>query len=74
MKNIIDGLAHKSEDHIERAYQDSKRIERIHCGLINFKHSQISQIKSNDMMTNPKVKLKCEQIKNESKITLKRKR
>ena len=42
MKNIIDGLAHKSEDHIERAYQDSKRIERIHCGLINFKYSQIS--------------------------------
>ena len=74
MKNIVGGLAHKSEDHIERAHQDGKRSERIYCGLTNFKQSQVSQLKNNDMMTNPQVKLKSEQIKNESKRNLRRKR
>ena len=74
MKNIGGGLADKSENYIERACQNGKRSERIYCGLINFKQSQISQIKINNMMTNPQVKLKSEQIKNESKRNLKRKR
>ena len=56
MENNVGGLADKSEDHIERAYQDGKRSERIYCGLINFKQSRISQLKYIDMMTNPKVK------------------
>ena len=74
MKNIVGGLADKSEDHIERTHQDGKHSERIYCGFTNFKQSQISQIKSNDIMTNRKVKLKSEQIKNESKRNIKRKR
>ena len=74
IKNIVVGLADKSEDHTERAHQDGKRSERIYCGLINFKQSQVSQLKNNDMMTNPQVKLKSEQIKTESKRNLKRKR
>ena len=74
IENIIGGLADKSEDHIERAHQDGKRIERIYCGLTNFKQSQVSQLKNNDMMTNPQVKLNSEQIKNESNRNLKRKR
>ena len=73
MKNIVGGLADKSEDHIDRAHQDGKRIEQIYCGLTNFKQSQVSQLKNNNMMTNPQVKLKSEQIKNESKRNLKRK-
>ena len=74
MKNIVGGLADKSEDHIERTHQDGKHSERIYCGLINFNQSQISQIKINNMMTNPQVKLKLEQIKNESKRNRKCKR
>ena len=74
MENIVGGLADKSEDHIERANQDGKRSEKIHCRLTHFKQCQVSQLKNNDMMTNPQVKLNSEQIKNESKINLKRKR
>ena len=74
MKNIVGGLAGKGEDRVERTHQDGKRSERIYCRLTNFKLSQISQIKSNDMMTNPQVKLRSKQIKNESKRKLKRKR
>ena len=74
MENIVGGLADKSEDHIERAHQDGKRSERIYCGLTNFKQSQVSQLKNNDIMTNPQVKVKSQQIKNESQRNLKRKR
>ena len=70
MENIIGGLADKSEDHIERAHQDGKRIERIYCGLTNFKQYQVSQLKNNDMMTNPLVKLKSKQIKTKQKDIL----
>ena len=52
MENNVGGLADKSEDNIERAHQDGKRRERIYCGLTNFKQSQISQLKCNDLMTN----------------------
>ena len=74
MENIVSGLANKSEVHIERSHQDGKRSEKIYCGLTNFKQSQFSQLKNNDMMTNPQVKLKSEQINNESKKNLKRKK
>ena len=74
MKNIVGGLADKNEYHIKRNYQDGKRSERIYCGLTIFQQLQISQLKCNDLMTNPQVKLKSEQIKHESKINLKRKR
>ena len=30
MENIVGGLADKSEDHIEGAYQDGKRIKLIY--------------------------------------------
>ena len=65
MTNIVDGLADKNEDHIKRAHQNGKRSERIYSGVKKFKQSQLSQIKSNDMKTNPQVKFKSEQIKNE---------
>ena len=74
MENIVGGLADKSEDHIERTHQDGKRSERIYYGLINFQQSQVSQLKNNDIMTNPQVKLKSKQIKNKSQRNLKRKR
>ena len=60
IKNIVGGLVDKSENHIKRAHQDGNCSERIYCGLINFKQYQLSQIKSNDLVTNPKVKLKTE--------------
>ena len=74
MKNIVVGLADKSEDHIEKAHQDGKRSERKYCGVTNFQQSQISQLKCNDLITNPLAKLKSQQIKNETKRKLKRKR
>ena len=72
--NIVGGLADKNKDHIERPHQYGKCSERIYSGVTNFKQSQLSQIKSNDMKTNSHVKLKTEQINNESKGKLKRKR
>ena len=42
MENIVGNSADKSEDHIEKAHQDGKQIERIYCGLTNIKHSQVS--------------------------------
>jgi len=74
MKNIEGGLADKSEDHIELAHQVGKRNERKYCGVTNFIQSQTSQLKCNDMITNRKVILKSNQIKNETKRILKRKR
>ena len=74
MKNIDGGLTDKSEDHIERAHQDGKRSERKYCGVTNFQQSQISQLKYNDLITNCTVILKSNQIKNETKRKLKRKR
>ena len=58
MEYIVGGLADKREDNIERSHQDGKRSERMYCGLTNFQQSQISQLKCNDLMTNPLVKLK----------------
>ena len=60
IENIIGGLADKSEDPIERTHQDGKRSERIYCGLTNFKQSQVSQLKHNDITTNPQIKVKSE--------------
>ena len=68
MKNIVGGLADKNEDCIERYHQNDKCSERIHWGLISFQQFQISQLKKNDMMTDPKVKVKSEQINTESKM------
>ena len=67
MENVVGGLADKSEDHIERTRQDGKRSERIYCELTNFKQFQVSQLKNNDMMINPEVRLKPEQIKTNQK-------
>ena len=74
MKNIVGGLANISEDYIERAHQDGKLSERIYCGVTNVQQSQISQLKCNDLITNLIVKLKSQQIKNETNRILKRKR
>ena len=74
MENIIGGIADKSEDHIKRAHQDSKRSEGKYCGVTKFQQSQISQLKCNDLITNRIVKLKSQQIKNETKRSVKRKR
>ena len=63
IEHIVGGLADKSEDHIDRSHQDGKRSERMYCGLTNFQQSQISQLKCNDLMTNPLIKLKSEQKK-----------
>ena len=58
MEYIVGGLADKREDNIERSHQDGKRSERMYCGLTNFQQSQIYQLKCNNLMTNPLVKLK----------------
>ena len=74
MVNIVSGLADKSEDHIERVHQDGKRNEKKYYGVTNFQQSQISQLKCNDLITNRIVKLQSQQIKNETKRSVKRKR
>ena len=74
MENIIGGLADKSEDHIERAHQDSKCNDKKYCGVTSFQQSQISQLKCIDLINNRIVKLKSQQIKIEIKRKLKRKR
>ena len=73
MEHIVGGLADKSEDHIEGSHHDGKRSERMYSGLTNFQQSQISQLKCNNLMTNPIVILKSKEIKNEKKGNLKRK-
>ena len=45
MKNIVGGMADKSEDHIERAHQDGKRSLRKYYGVTNFQQSQNFSIK-----------------------------
>ena len=60
IKNSMGGLPDKNEGHIERAHKDGERIEMFFCELTNFQLSQMSQLKNNDMMTNPKVKLKSD--------------
>ena len=72
IENIMDFLAEKSEDYIERIHQDGKRSEKRYCRLTNFQQSQISQLKNNDMMTT--LKVKSEQIKKESKRNQERER
>ena len=52
MENVVGGLANKSKDYIEGSHQDGKLSEIIYCGLTNFKQSQDSQLKNNDMMVN----------------------
>ena len=47
---------------MKKTHQDGKQIERIYCVLTNFKQSQVSQLKNNNMMTNPLVKLISKQI------------
>ena len=74
MKNIVGKLADKSEVHIKRGYQDCKRSETIYCSLTIFQQSQTLQLKINKMRTNHIVKLKSEQIKEETKKNLKRKK
>ena len=37
MENNVGGLAHKSEDNIERAHQDGKRSIKKYCGLKKIK-------------------------------------
>lgn len=44
MRNIIGGLAEKTEDHIERAHQDGMRIARSYIDVTNFRQSQTSQV------------------------------
>ena len=53
MENEMGYLADKI--HTERGYQDGKRSEKMYCRIINVQQFQISQLKSNDMMTNPKL-------------------
>ena len=72
MRFCVDDLSDKSENYIERGHLDGKRNKRIYSGLTNFQQSQISQLKNDDIMTNPQAKLKFEQIKEERKRNLKR--
>ena len=61
----IECIVGKTEDHIERSYQIGKRLERKY--QCYFTQSQTSQIKFQVLLSNPIVKMKSEEIKEETK-------
>ena len=63
MRSMEDGISNKTEDHIERSYQVGKRLERKYQGVNDFTHSQSLQIKVQDLLCNPLVEMKLEQVK-----------
>ena len=73
--NSIDGdIANKTEDHIERSHQVGKRFEQRYKCVSNFAHSQTSQIKLQDVLSNSFVEIKSEQVKIQTSRKFKRKR
>ena len=53
MSSIEGGIADKTEDHIERSHQVGKRLKRIYQCVTDCTQSQTSQIKLQDLLSNP---------------------
>ena len=74
MITIKGGVSGKTKDHIERRHQVGKRFNlRYRCDT-DFTQSQTSQIKLQDFLSNPIVKMKSEEIKIETSRKCKRKK
>ena len=57
------GIADETGDHIERSHQVGKCFDQRCKYVTDFTQSQTSQIKLQDLLTNPIVKMKSEEIK-----------
>ena len=74
MSSIECGISDKTKDHIERSYQLGKPFKKISQCVTNFTQSQTSQIKLQDLLSNPIIEMKSEQVKEEISRKCKRKR
>ena len=74
MNSIDGGIADKSKDHIERSHQVSKRFEQRYKYVTEFTQSQTSQIKFQDLLSNPIVEMTSEKVKVETSRIFKRER
>ena len=66
MSSIVGGISNKIEDHIERSHQVGKRLERKCQCVTDFAQSQTSQIKSQNVLSNPILEIKLDQVKEET--------
>ena len=62
--NSTDGdIADKTEDHIERSHQVGKPFEQKYKGVTDFTQSQNSQIKLQELLSDPIVEMILEEAK-----------
>ena len=66
MNSIDGGITDKTGDHTERSHQVGKRLERKCQCVTDFAQSQTSQIKSQNLLSNPIVEIKLDQVKEET--------
>ena len=74
MITIKGDIADNTEDHIERSQQVGKRYERRCKYVTDFTQAQTSQIKIQNLLSNPIVEMKSDEIKIETSRNFKRKR
>ena len=67
INSIEVGIADNTEVHIELSRQIGKRLKRRYKGVAYFTRSQNTQIKVQDLISNPFVEMKPEQVKNKNK-------
>ena len=65
MSSIEGGIADKTKDCVERSHQVGKGLERRYQCVADFIQSQTSQINVQDLLSNPIVEMKSEQVKEE---------
>ena len=58
-----DGIADKTEDHKESSHQVGKHFVQRYTCVIYFIQSQTSQLKLQDILSNPIIEMKSDQIK-----------
>ena len=74
MSSVKADIADKTEDHIELSHQIGKCFERRYKGVTDFAQSKTSQTKLQDILSNPIIEMKSEQVIKETSRNLKRKR
>ena len=74
MSSIEGDIADKTEDHVERSHQVDKRFERRYKYVTHFTKAQTSKIKLQELLYNPIVEMKSEQVKVKTSRKFKRKR
>ena len=74
MSSVEGGIGYKTEEYIERSHHVGKNLERRYKYATDFIQSQPSQIKIQYLLSNPIVKMKSEQVKEEILRKFKRKR